>query len=206
MIEEHIRARGVEEEAILRIMGHLPRHIFLDEALAGKAYSDGPLPIGYGQTISQPYIVAAMTQALSLRPEDRVLEIGMGCGYQTAVLAGLAKEVYAVERIAPLLERGRDNLGRLGVKNVHSKLGDGMEGWPEMAPFQAILVAAYSSEVPRALRRQLSVFGRLVMPLGGDTGQSLALFSKGADGQVRRKDLGSCRFVPLVPGLYQSGQ
>ncbi|MDR1042045.1 MAG: protein-L-isoaspartate(D-aspartate) O-methyltransferase [Deltaproteobacteria bacterium] len=198
MVAEQLERRGIASKAVLECMGRVPRHLFVDESLATHAYQDGPLSIGHGQTISQPYMVALMTEALDLKPSDRVLEIGCGCGYQSAVLAGLCARVYAVERVPALFDLARANLMRVGVRNVSLKLGDGTLGWPEEAPFEAVLAAAYSRSVPEGLRDSLAFGGRLVMPVGDSGGQLLVLYSRGADGKVSRRTLVACRFVPLM--------
>ncbi|MDR1165548.1 MAG: protein-L-isoaspartate(D-aspartate) O-methyltransferase [Deltaproteobacteria bacterium] len=201
MVEEQLIARGVDSPRVLAVLGELPRHHFVDEALASRAYADGPLPIGYGQTISQPFIVALTLQALSLKPTDRVLEIGFGCGYQTAALAQMAAQVYAIERVPDLFDKGRRHLKEFRFANVFLKLGDGHLGWEEFAPFDAIVLAAYAPQVPTRLKNQLATGGRLVAPLGDAVGQSLVLFTKKTDGAVNRRPLANCRFVPLVKGL-----
>ncbi|MDR1546002.1 MAG: protein-L-isoaspartate(D-aspartate) O-methyltransferase [Deltaproteobacteria bacterium] len=198
MIEEHLKGRDVTDPQVLFVMENVPRHLFVDQALAPEAYADRPLPIGYGQTISQPYMVACMTQALALSPSDRVLEIGAGCGYQTAVLSALAGEVCAIERLAPLHAECLRNLAQLGVANAQVKLGDGRLGWPEKAPFQAVLAAAYDDKVPPPLVEQLAPGGRLVMPVGVAEGQQLLLLTKDQRGRVAKRVLTSCRFVPLI--------
>ncbi|MDR1050556.1 MAG: protein-L-isoaspartate(D-aspartate) O-methyltransferase [Deltaproteobacteria bacterium] len=201
MVERQLKPRGVSDQRVLEVMGGVPRHLFLDESLVSWAYDDGPQPIGHGQFISQPYIVASMTQALGLRPTDRVLEIGSGCGYQTAVLACLADRVMAVEIVPQLRDRSLEVLSRLGLENILLKLGDGRQGWPELAPFDAILVAAYSEALPRRLFSQLAPGGRMVIPLGPENGQRLVLVTKDPDGGQRRRVMEGCRFVPLVdPG------
>ena len=197
MVEEQLKPRGISSPAVLGAMLAVPRHLFVDEAFASHAYHDGPLPIGHGQTISQPYIVALMTELLELRPQDKVLEIGFGCGYQTAILASLAGKVCAVERVTALFDKGRANLMRLGVKNASLRLADGLLGWPEDAPFDAILVAAYGRSVPEALREALAPGGRLVMPVGEWGSQQLILYSKAASGRVSSRVVTDCRFVPL---------
>jgi protein-L-isoaspartate(D-aspartate) O-methyltransferase len=198
MVKDQLEGRGIRSRAVLDCMGRVPRHLFVDESLAQHAYQDSPLSIGHGQTISQPYMVALMTEALELKPDDRVLEVGFGCGYQSAVLAGLCSRVYAVERVPQLFDRAHANLMRLGVRNVSLRLGDGSLGWPEEAPFDAALAAAYSRDVPEGLRNSLAYGGRLVMPVGDSGGQLLMAFSRGADGKVSRKALVGCRFVPLL--------
>ncbi|MDR1395083.1 MAG: protein-L-isoaspartate O-methyltransferase, partial [Deltaproteobacteria bacterium] len=156
MVETQLQGRDITDKALLKVMSEIPRHAFVDEAQATGAYSDGPLLIGFGQTISQPYIVAFMTQALELTPRDRVLEIGSGCGYHTAVLAQFAESVFAVELVPGLFEKGRDNIRKMGLTNVYHKQGDGSLGWPEMAPFTAVLAAAYGTRRPRHLLDQLA--------------------------------------------------
>jgi protein-L-isoaspartate(D-aspartate) O-methyltransferase len=200
MVETQLKGRDIVDKAVLKAMGRTPRHFFVDEAMASGAYADNPLPIGYGQTISQPYVVAFMAQALELTKKDRVLEIGSGCGYHTAILALLAETVYAVELLPGLFEKGRENVRRLGLKNVFHKLGDGSLGWPEMAPFTAITVAAYGARAPRRLLEQLSSGGRLIVPLGEPSRQNLVLFRKTADGRTTSQNILPCRFVPLVGG------
>ncbi|MDR1577148.1 MAG: protein-L-isoaspartate(D-aspartate) O-methyltransferase [Deltaproteobacteria bacterium] len=200
MVDTQIKARGVTDRNILDLMGRLPRHLFVDEAMADRAYSDTPLPIGFGQTISQPYIVAFMTEALALTKSDRVLEIGSGCGYHTAILACLAKEVFAVELLPGLFDKGRQNIKKMAIKNVWLKNDDGSLGWPEMAPFSAMVVGAFGSRTPRRLLEQLSPGGRLIIPLGQPESQSLVLFRKTLAGQVTSQSVLNCRFVPLVGG------
>jgi protein-L-isoaspartate(D-aspartate) O-methyltransferase len=198
MVEKQLKARNITNPRVLEVMGTVPRHLFVDEAMALRAYDDGPQPIGHGQYISQPYMVASMTQALALKPTDKVLEIGSGCGYQTAVLSQLCQNVYAIEILPPLLDRSLKTLSSLGVANVKMKLADGRQGWGEFAPFDAILVAAYSETLPRILFAQLAVGGRMIIPLGPEDGQRLVLISKDPDGGQRRRLLEGCRFVPLV--------
>jgi protein-L-isoaspartate(D-aspartate) O-methyltransferase len=201
MLEEQLMARKITCPKVLKAMETTPRHIFVDEALWPRAYGDTPLPIGYGQTISQPYIVALMTEALNLSPTDRVLEIGSGCGYQTAILSLLAGQVYAVERLSPLMEKCQATLKRLNLNNIYLKVGDGLKGWQEMAPFEAILVAAFSEKVPKALLEQLSKGGKLIIPLGPPDEQLLVLISKDKNGEIEHKTLISCRFVPLIENI-----
>jgi protein-L-isoaspartate(D-aspartate) O-methyltransferase len=198
MIEEQLKARDITSQRVLEAMDSVPRHVFVAEAIAAKAYSDGPLPIGFGQTISQPYMVALMTQLLNPGPGDRVLEIGSGCGYQTAVLSRLCAEVLAIERIAQLRDGSLENLAKIGVSNVSVRLGDGRLGWPERAPFQGILVAAYAERIPPELIGQLAEGGRLVIPVGPESVQELVLAVKDHKGRLVKKAISGCRFVPLL--------
>ncbi|WP_347710735.1 protein-L-isoaspartate(D-aspartate) O-methyltransferase [Geothrix sp. SG200] len=200
MVREQIVARGVADPRVLEAMGRVPRHEFVPAAQRGQAYEDWPLAIGYGQTISQPYIVAFMTAALAPRPEDRVLEIGTGSGYQAAVLAGLVAEVYTMEIVEPLAQRAEADLKRLGYTNVKVRAGDGYLGWPEAAPFDAIIVTCAPEDVPRALVDQLKVGGRMIIPVGSQWGaQELYLLRKTATG-LRRQGVLPVRFVPMVRG------
>ncbi|MFZ0712206.1 MAG: protein-L-isoaspartate(D-aspartate) O-methyltransferase, partial [Terrimicrobiaceae bacterium] len=166
MVRKQLVAGGITNAAVLEAMTEVPRHEFVPEALRPRAYADGPLPIGHGQTISQPFIVAYMTQALELSKEDTVLEVGTGSGYQAAILGKLAKEVYTIEIVPPLAESARNILAKLGFQNVHVKLGDGYLGWPEAAPFDAIIVTCAPDRVPEPLVSQLKEGGRLVIPVG----------------------------------------
>ncbi len=197
MIERQIAPRGVRDSRVLEAMARIPREIFVDEALHGRAYSDSALPIGQGQTISQPYIAARMTELLAPSGSDRVLEIGTGTGYQTALLALLAEEVFTVERIAALAERASANLAGLGFRNVHLRIGDGSLGWIEKAPFDRILVAAAAPEVPPSLAAQLAPGGRMVLPVGDASTQVLTLVVAGSEGLERRAHEG-CVFVRLI--------
>ncbi len=197
MIERQLRRRGIMDAAVLAAMLAVPRHEFLPEELRSRAYEDGPLPIGGGQTISQPYIVAAMTSALRLQPGDRVLEIGTGCGFQAAVLSHLAREVFTIELRPELASAASEQLARLGYHNVHVHCGDGTLGLPEFAPFDGILVAAAAPEVPEPLLAQLAEAGRLIIPVGDADNQELRLVEKHA-GEFSSKMLEGCRFVPLV--------
>src|SRR5467141_577905 len=197
MIEKQLRRRGINDAAVLSAMMAVPRHEFVAEELRAHAYDDLPLPIGGGQTISQPYIVAAMTATLHLRPGDRVLEIGTGCGYQAAVLARLAKEVFTIERRPELASAASAKLARLGYANAHVHCGDGTLGLPELAPFDAILVAAAAPAVPKPLLAQLADGGRMIVPVGDAEHQELQLIEKHGDA-FSTKMLEGCRFVPLV--------
>lgn len=199
MVEQHLAARGIDDPRVLEAFRTVPREEFVPEDLVRYAYSDRPLPIGGGQTISQPYIVALTVAALELRGDERVLEIGAGSGYAAAVLGRLAREVYTVERLAPLAEQARERLQRLGFHNVHVACGDGTLGWPEHAPYDAIAVAAGGPDVPRALLEQLAPGGRLVMPVGSEeSSQVLVRVLREPGGGFRREPLGEVRFVPLI--------
>lgn len=197
MVRGHIQARGVSGERVLNALRSVPRHLFVSEALADQAYGDFPLPIGEGQTISQPFIVAEMTQALALAPEDRVLEIGTGSGYQTAVLSQLVHRVYTVERIHPLYVRARKLFDQLGYHNIVTRYSDGTLGWDEEAPFDAILVTAGSPSVPEPLVRQLGPGGRMVIPVGDRFSQEMTKIHRDETG-IRQTRMGGCRFVKLV--------
>ena len=197
MIEKQLRRRGISDEAVLAAMTAVPRHEFVPGGLRSRAYEDVPLPIGGGQTISQPYIVAAMTAALHLQPDDRVLEIGTGCGYQAAVLSRLAKEVFSIERRPELASAASGTLARLGYSNAHVHCGDGTLGLPDLAPFDAILVAAAAPAVPKPLLAQLADGGRMIVPVGDAEHQELRLIEKRGDA-FSTKMLEGCRFVPLV--------
>ena len=188
---------------VLDVMRSTPRHIFLDEALAHRAYEDVALPIGHNQTISQPYIVARMTEAILRSGSlDRVLEIGTGCGYQTAILARLAKQVYTIERIKPLLDRAKKNLKLLGIRNIEYKHDDGTLGWDQKAPFDAIITTAAPQTVPKELLHQLSEGGRLVIPVGGEGHQELKLITRSGN-EYSEDILDLVRFVPLLKGQVQ---
>lgn len=198
MVQQDIAARGIDDPKVLEAMETVPRHLFVPEGLRRKAYADHPLPIGEGQTISQPYVVALMTEALDLEGKERVLEIGTGSGYQAAVLAGIAAEVYSIEIIPLLADRARRTLKKTGYDRVQLKTGDGYEGWPEKAPFDAIIVTAAANHIPPPLLDQLAVGGRLVLPLGRTTHmQVLTLVTKEKDGLVVDQ-MGGVRFVPMV--------
>ena len=194
-----LREKGIRDEAVLAAIAAVPRHIFIEEALASRAYEDTALPIGFEQTISQPFIVARMLEAVGgQRPLGTVLEIGTGCGYQAAVLARLAKEVFSVERIAGLLEKARGNLRSLRLSNLRLVHADGNQGLPEAAPFDGIIVAAAAPGIPQALLRQLASGGRMIVPVGGDN-QVLCLIEKTLSGLTERW-LDTVRFVPLRGG------
>ncbi len=198
MVRDQLAARGIRDPRVLGAMGRVPRHAFVPAEAVGQAYDDGPLPIGYGQTISQPFMVALMTLAADPKPGDRVLEIGTGSGYQAAVLSGLVAEVYSVEIVEPLARRAEAELRRQGCANVHLRTGDGYGGWPEAAPFDAILVTCAPDHVPRPLVDQLKPGGRMVIPVGPAGGkQELILLRKTARG-LERVEVLPVRFVPLV--------
>jgi len=197
MIEKQLRRRGIHDAAVLAAMMAVPRHEFVSEDVGAHAYDDLPLPIGSGQTISQPYIVAAMTAVLHLQPGDRVLEIGTGCGYHAAVLSRLAKEVFTIERRPELASSASATLARLGYSNAHVHCGDGTLGLPELAPFDAILVAAAAPAVPKPLLAQLAEGGRIILPVGDAEHQELQLIEKRGD-TFPTKMLEGCRFVPLL--------
>ena len=195
--------QGISSMEVLDVMRTTPRHIFLDEALSHRAYEDVALPIGHNQTISQPYVVARMTEALVKSGKlDKVLEIGTGCGYQTAVMAQLAKRVVTVERIKPLLDRAKKNLKLLGLRNIEFKHDDGSLGWPDHGPFDAIITTAAPQQIPQELLQQLDEGGRLVIPVGGDDAQELKLIQRNGD-EFEERILDKVRFVPLLMGQVQ---
>ena len=198
MVERQLQGRGISDPAVLAAMGRIPREEFVPEAGRRYAYEDGPLPIGFEQTISQPFIVALMTQAAQLKSLDRVLEIGTGSGYAAAVLAQLVQYVYTVERIAPLADRARDLFLRLQYRNIEVKTGDGSLGWQQHAPYDVIIVTAAGPEVPDALVSQLAEGGRLIIPIGDQVNQRLVRVTRSAGGAVVRELLEYVRFVPLV--------
>ena len=204
MVRTQLAERGIRDPRVLEAMGSVPRHEFVLEEFRDRAYEDYPLPIGEGQTISQPYIVAAMLEHLALRESDRALEVGTGSGYVTALLSMLCAQVFSVERCAPLANSARAALLRLGYNNVAIHVGDGTLGWSEFAPFDAILVSAATPEVPPALVEQLREGGRMILPVGPAWSQELQLLSK-VGGRVEVRMLEGCRFVPLVGGRVDSG-
>jgi protein-L-isoaspartate(D-aspartate) O-methyltransferase len=203
MVEQQIRARGIESEAVLQAMSKVPRHRFVPARLAEEAYQDHPLPIGHGQTISQPLIVAYMTEAAEISATEKVLEIGTGSGYQAAILSELAKEVYSIEIIPELAASAGRVLTELGYENVHVKTGNGYLGWPEHSPFDAIVVTAAPDQIPQALVDQLALDGKMVIPVG-TTNQQMVIVTRTRDGVVEQKTL-PVRFVPMVskPGSSQ---
>ena len=200
MVHEQIAARGITDARVLAAMTRVPRHEFVPTSQRPRAYEDGPLPIGHGQTISQPFVVAFMTAALNPQPSDRVLEIGTGSGYQAAVLSGLVAEVYSIELVAPLAQRARADLQRLGYGNVQVRSGDGYLGWPEAAPFDAVIGTCAPEQVPKALVDQLKVGGRMILPVGARDGvQELIFLRKSATG-MKQQAVMPVRFVPMVQG------
>jgi protein-L-isoaspartate(D-aspartate) O-methyltransferase len=197
---QRLREQGIASLAVLDRIRNVPRHIFVDEALGSRAYEDTALPIGFGQTISQPFIVARMTEALlEGGPLVSVLEVGTGCGYQTAVLAPLVDRIYTIERIEPLVTRAKERIKELGIRNVRFRHGDGSQGWKSHAPFDGILVAAAPLVVPEELIKQLKVGGRLLVPVGPEGEQELIRFTR-REQRVERESLGAVAFVPLLGG------
>jgi protein-L-isoaspartate(D-aspartate) O-methyltransferase len=197
MVTQQLRARDIRDERVLEAMRKVPRELFVPEELRARAYEDAALPIGAGQTISQPYMVAAICQALSLRGGEVVLDVGTGSGYQAAVLAELADEVHTIERVPELAERARRNLAEAGYDRVHVHVGDGTLGLPEHAPFDAIAVAAAAPAIPESLYEQLAPFGRMVLPVGSRRGQELQLVVRSPEGPATIRSV-PCRFVPLL--------
>lgn len=205
MVETQIVARGVRDPRVLDAMRQVPRHLFVGAAEQSRAYEDNPLPIEANQTISQPYIVALMTELLDLKPEDRVLEIGTGSGYQSAVLGKLAREVYSIEIVPELARGSAARLRELGYANVTVREGDGYRGWPERAPFDGIIVTAAPERIPEPLIEQLAPGGRMVIPVGGFF-QELKVFSKDAEGRVTEKAILPVRFVPMTGEVERTPQ
>jgi protein-L-isoaspartate(D-aspartate) O-methyltransferase len=197
MVRRQVAGRGINDPRVLKVMGEVPRHLFVSEALMDRAYGDFPLPIGEKQTISQPFIVAEMTQALSLTGEERVLELGTGSGYQAAILSRLVYRVYTIERIHTLYMRARKVFDALRYFNIVPRFSDGTTGWPDEAPFDAIIVTAGAPDIPPHLTDQLADGGRLVMPVGGADTQDLLRVTKVGETLVR-ENMGKCRFVPLI--------
>lgn len=198
MVEQHIKPRGVTDPLVLEAMLKVPRHLFVEEALRSQAYGDYPLPIGQKQTISQPYMVAVMTEALRLKGGEKVLEIGTGSGYQAAVLSCIAGRVYTVERIAELARRARRVLDQIAYTNINIKVTDGTYGWEEEQPFDGILVTAGAPSVPSSYLQQLSIGARLVIPVGSLGSQTLMRVTKTGEGRYEEERLLDCRFVPLI--------
>ena len=200
MVDTQIRVRGVSDQRVLKAMQKIPRHLFVDEGLIDQAYNDNPLPIERRQTISQPYIVALMSEAMALTGREKVLEIGTGSGYQTAILAELAERVFSIERIAVLATAARRVLDVLKDYNVAIRVGDGTYGWREESPFEAIMVTAGAPRIPRLLIEQLAVGGRLVVPVGSRNSQALLKLTRMSENpeDLKQEDLGGCRFVDLI--------
>lgn len=200
-LAKQLKEMGISNPEVLNAIQTTPRHLFVDEGLASRAYENTALPIGHGQTISQPYIVARMTEVLLQGPIDKVLEIGAGCGYQTVILAQFAKQVFAVERIAALTHKVRDRVHDLRFRNVRVRHGDGMLGWEENGPYDAILAAAAPVTVPPKLLEQLKVGGRLVIPVGGDGHQDLLLITRESEKSYKQQKLDPVSFVPMCSGM-----
>jgi len=200
MVDSQIRARGIKDPRVLKAMETVPRHLFVNEALRDQSYNDNPLPIDGGQTISQPYIVALMTEAMDLKGNEKVLEIGTGSGYQTAILAELAEHVFSIDRLASLASGARRLLESLNYFNVAIRVGDGTYGWREEAPFESIIVTAGAPSIPKTLLEQLAIGGRLVIPTGGRHTQVLMKVTRLSENlsDVKKEDLGGCRFVDLI--------
>jgi len=198
MIAKQLISRGIKDDKVLNAFRKVPRHIFVRPEDDEYAYVDGPLPIGYGQTISQPFIVALMTEALEIQKTDRIMEIGTGSGYQTAILAQLAHQVYSVEKVPELAEAAELKLKSLGYDNVFIKVGDGTKGWKQNFPYDAIMVTAASPQIPPSLWEQLASKGRMVIPVGDRFFQNLLQLKKTVQGEKIKKSLGECRFVPLL--------
>ena len=197
MVQRQLVTRGIKDQRVLAAMAKVPREEFVTTESRAASYEDGPLPIGYAQTISQPYMVAFMTEQLRLKPSDRVLEVGTGSGYQAAILADLVSEVYSIEIIEPLAKNAETTLQRLGYKNVHLKIGNGYKGWPETAPFDAIIVTCAPDKVPQPLVDQLKDDGRMVIPVGDRFAQQLYLLEK-KNGQLKQSATLPVRFVPMA--------
>jgi len=197
MVNNQLVSRGIKDKGVLRAMRKIQRHLFVEEALIAEAYNDHPLPIGHKQTISQPYIVALMTEALELTGKEKTLELGTGSGYQTAILAELSEKVYTIERIRPLMEQARSLLNELGYINILFKFYDGTLGWEEYAPFDAIMITAGAPKIPEPLLNQLSDGGRMIIPIGDRFSQDLIKVTK-VKGDFKEENLGGCRFVDLI--------
>lgn len=197
MVREQIEKRGIDDESLLQVMRNTPRHRFVPAKHRDLAYTDRPLPIGYDQTISQPYVVALMTDLLDLDGDEQVLEIGTGSGYQAAILGVLADQVYTIEIIGDLADTARNRLQRMGYENVHVRHGDGYKGWPDQAPFDRIMVTAAPETIPEALKEQLKKGGRMVLPVG-DYSQELKVVEKSEKGEIREREISKVRFVPMV--------
>jgi protein-L-isoaspartate(D-aspartate) O-methyltransferase len=197
MVKNQLIPRGIDDQEVLRVMGKIQRHLFMEEALLGEGYNDHPLPIGHKQTISQPYIVALMTEALELTGKEKTLEIGTGSGYQTAILAELSEKVFTIERIRPLMEKARSLLQELGYTNILFKAFDGTIGWKEHEPYDTIMVTAGAPKIPKPLLDQLADGGRMVIPIGDKVSQKLIKIIK-KENSYKEENLGGCRFVDLI--------
>ena len=198
MVKKDIQGRGITDKKVLDVMGKMPRHLFVDERLKDSAYEDYPLPIDEGQTISQPYVVALMTEALRLKPYDRVLEIGTGSGYQAAILAEIVKEVYTIEIRKGLADKAEKRLKEMGYKNVKVKYGDGYFGWEEYTPFDAIIITAAANHIPPPLIKQLKEGGRLIIPLGSTVYSQTLILAIKKKGELNLQEITSVRFVPMI--------
>jgi len=198
MVDTQLIKRGITDPRVLQAMRKVPRHLFIDSALWSQAYEDHPLPIGEKQTISQPYIVALMTEALRLQGHEKVLEIGAGSGYQPAILAELAEQVYSIERLPAIAKNARKILDKLQYRNVVITVSDGTTGWREYSPFDAIIVTAAAPHIPQPLFEQLKIGGRLVIPIGGEFSQDLMVYTKTGESSSEVENLGGCRFVKLI--------
>ncbi|MCX8109825.1 MAG: protein-L-isoaspartate(D-aspartate) O-methyltransferase [Syntrophorhabdaceae bacterium] len=198
MVDTQLIRRGISDPRVLNAMRKVPRHLFIDSALWSQAYEDHPLPIGEKQTISQPYIVALMTEALRLQGHEKVLEIGAGSGYQTAILAELAEQVYSIERLPAIAKNARKILDKLQYRNIVITVSDGTIGWKEHSPFDAIIVTAAAPHIPQPLFEQLKIGGRLVIPIGGEYSQDLMVYTKTGESSSEVENLGGCRFVKLI--------
>lgn len=205
MIEHDIKGRGIKDREVLEAMGKIPRQFFVDKSLMKQAYADHPLPIGEGQTISQPYVVALMTEALQLKPADKVLEIGTGSGYQAAVLAEIVNEVYTIEIRKPLADMAKKRFEDLGYHNVHVKYADGYLGWKENAPFDAIIITAAANHIPPPLIKQLNEGGRLILPLGSTLYYQTLTLVKKKNGDLDVQQMGAVSFVPMI-GKVEEGK
>lgn len=204
MVEKQLKARGIKDKRVLEAMQAIPRHLFVPEEIQNAAYEDRPLPIGYSQTISQPYIVAYMTEALRIEPTERILEVGTGSGYQAALLAKLAQSVYTIEIMEPLYLRAKETISKLQISNISFKLGDGWEGWPEEAPFDKIIVTAAASKAPLKLYAQLKEGGLIIFPLGQEEEVQVLMLGKKLAGKIKTKELLPVRFVPLIQAQRDS--
>ena len=200
MVEEQLKSRGISNQKVIQAFLEVERHLFVPERYRNRAYNDYPLPIGYDQTISQPYIVAYMTEVLDLKPSNKILEIGTGSGYQAAILGEICDSVYSIEIVKPLAERAKDLLDDLGYENVFIRIGDGYQGWKSNAPFDKIIVTCAPNNIPKPLQHQLAEGGKMIIPVGGAYNQSLVLLEK-RNGELKKKKKLSVIFVPMVDSL-----